>query len=104
MYTVHAFYISLICQILTFAWIYPAVLTGCSFYAFGLEYSTVEDFFTYMLILFLMHLGGIFFGLFCGTLTENEQGALLIGNASIILFNFGSGILANTGGDVNPVI
>ena len=41
MYTVHAFYISLICQILTFAWIYPAVLTGCSFYAFGLEYSTL---------------------------------------------------------------
>ena len=104
MYTVHAFYISLICQILTFAWIYPAVLTCCSFYAFGLEYDTPEDLFTYMLIHFLMHLGGISFGLFCGTLTENEQGALLIGNTSIILFNFGSGIMANTGGDVNPII
>ena len=72
MYTVHAYYFSLLSQILTFAWIYPAIVTLCSFYTYGFEYDGAADMFTYMVILFWMYLGGVFFGLFCGTLTNNE--------------------------------
>ena len=104
MYSVHAYYLSMVSQILSFGWMYPAIITICTFYCYGFEYDSAADLFTYMAILLLLYLGGIFFGLFCGTLTDNEAAAILIGNMSIMLFNFGAGCLANTGGDMNPII
>lgn len=72
MYSVHAYYLSMVSQILSFGWMYPAIITLCTFYFYGLEYDSAADLFTYMVILFLLYLGGVFFGLFCGTLTDNE--------------------------------
>ena len=104
MYTVHSYYFAVMCQSLTISWIYPTIVTLLSFYCFGFEYHSFTDMLTYLLALFLSALAGSFFGLSTGSMTSNEQVAILIGNLAITLFNFGAGCLANTGDGMNPVI
>ena len=104
MYSVHSYYAAVVSQVMTVVWIYPVLLTLFSFYCFDFEYSSAGDMFTYMAALYCTALSGGFFGLAVGTMTGDENVAILIGNLAITLFNFGAGCLANTGSGANPVI
>lgn len=104
MYSVHAYYVAVICQSLSAVLIYPCLLTLFSFYFFDLEYHGLTDMLTYMAGLATIALSGSFFGLFVGTLTDDEMVAILIANLCVTLFNFGAGCFANTGEGANPVI
>ena len=59
---------------------------------------------TYMAALGMMGFCGAYFGLSVGTMTSDQNVAILIGNLFVTLFNFGAGCFANTGSDANPVI
>ena len=47
---------------------------------------------------------GSYFGLAIGTMTDDQNVAILIGNLCTMMMNFGAGCFANTGDDANPVI
>ena len=104
MYTVHAYYLAVVCQALSVVLIYPCCVTLFSFYFFDLEYHSAADLFTYMASLLCIALTGSFTGLAIGTLTDQETVGILIGNLVVMLFNFGAGCFANTGDGANPVI
>ena len=72
MYTVHAYYLAVICQSLSVVLIYPCLLTLCSFYFFEFEYSSVADMLTYMAALLCIALTGSFMGLAIGTMTDQD--------------------------------
>jgi len=72
MYTVHSYYLAVVCQVLTCVWIYPVTLTFLSFYCFDLEYSSPADMFTYMAALLCTALAGGFFGIATGAMTTND--------------------------------
>jgi len=85
-------------------WFYPVLVTLFTFYTFDFEYSSAGDMFHYMASLVCTALCGAFFGISIGTMTSDENVAILIGNFAITLMNFGAGCLANTGDDPNPII
>ncbi len=59
---------------------------------------------TYMASLFCIAMCGSFFGIAMGTVTDDQNVAILIVNLFVTLFNFGAGCLSNTGANANPVI
>ena len=104
MYSVHAYYSAVVCQSLSLVWFYPIIVTLGSFYCYSFEYSDPSDLMNYMGALILICLSGSLFGLSVGTITSDENVAILLGNLIVILFNFGAGCLSNTGDNANPVI
>ena len=85
-------------------WIYPVLLSMVSFYCFQFEARAFTDLLTYMAALTAIAFSGSFFGLSVGTITDDQNTAILIGNMCNMCFNFGAGCFANTGADANPVI
>ena len=104
MYSVHSYYLAVITSSIVTMWIYPCFLTLFSFYCFEFEYSSLGDMLTYMMALIILANCGGFFGICVGTFTNNEMLALLVAQMIIMLMNFGSGVIANTGDNMNPVI
>lgn len=104
MYSVHAYYLAVLCQCLTCIWFYPVLVTLFSFYCFEFEYSSAEDMLTYMASLLFIALSGSFFGIAIGAFTDSQGIAILVVNLFVNLFNFGAGCLSNTGTGANPVI
>ena len=72
MYSVHAYYLAVLCQSLTCVWFYPIIVTLGSFYFYGFEYSDPADLMNYMGGLAMIALSGSFFGLSLGTITSDE--------------------------------
>ena len=72
MYTVHAYYLSVVCQTLSCCWMYPVLMSLGSFYCFGFEFHEGGDLMRYMGALILQSLAGAFFGLSTGTYTDKE--------------------------------
>ena len=104
MYTVHSYFLAVLAQSFTCVWIYPVLLSLVSFYCFQFEYQAPSDLFTYMVALCAIAIAGNFFGLSIGTMTDDQNVAILIDNLCTMLFNFGAGCFANTGDGANPVI
>merc|ERR1711893_583256 len=94
----------MICQMLSTIWSYPLTMSICTFYCLGLQHSSFTDFLTFAGSLYYSALTGAFFGLTVGTITDDMQLAILIGNLNVTVFQFGGGCFANTGEGMNPVI
>ena len=104
MYTAHSYFWSKVAICSTIMWIYPVIVTLVSFYCFQWEASSFSDFLIYMMSLFGICFCGAFLGLMCGTFTSSLIVAILFGNLTITLLNFGAGCMSNTGETANPII
>ena len=71
MYSVHAYYHSVILQGLTLMWIYPIIVSFCSFYCFQFDEHTFADLMVYTAALALIAAAGGFFGMSVGTMTDD---------------------------------
>ena len=75
-----------------------------SFYCFEFEHREATDLLTYMGGTLFIALSGIYFGIFIGCLTNDQNVAILIANLMVMFFTFGSGCFANTGSEANPLV
>lgn len=104
MYSVHAYYLAVVCMALSTGFIYPILNTLFSFYFYRFEASTPADMFTYMAACCVLGLCGSFMGLAVGTVTDNDMAAILIATSFVNVFGLCSGCIANTSSDSNFVV
>ena len=71
MYSVHAYWTSHALVGLSLVWIYPLIISFCSYYCYALENHTFADVMSYCGTLALTSCCGGFFGLAIGSMTDD---------------------------------
>lgn len=77
---------------------YPFLAATMSFYYLGFENSNFTNYLQWLLVILVMALSGSSFGFMFGCLLDDEMSALMINQACILAFNFGSGLFASNNG------
>ena len=101
MYSVHAYWMSMVTRAILTTWIYPVLLTITSFFWSDLPASSAADMFNYMACLACVAVCGNFFGLMMGAAFDIPEVALGLANLYAMISGFGAGLFANTGDGAN---
>ena len=71
MYSVHAYYLGIMCHVLTIFWIYPVICSVCSFFCYDFDFADAGSLFNYMICLCIVALSGASLGLAIGAMTSD---------------------------------